>query len=234
MDNRKITIAITSYNRYEMTVESFAQVLQDSRVSEIVIVDDCSEDGSYEKLFKHFHNEPKVKVYQNTINLDCYRNKHRSVELASNEWVIVLDSDNIIGKDYLDAIYSHSGWRGDMVYQPSFAKPKFDFREFQAQLITKENVRYWLGKPMFDTCLNAMNYFVYRQAYLDVWDGSFDPHTADSIFQNYNWLKSGREIGIVSRLEYEHRVHAGSHYQNNNHKTGSFYDEVIEKLKQLR
>lgn len=49
-----LSLAITHYNRYEMVVESFAQVIDDVRLSEILIMDDCSTDGSYEKLRDHF------------------------------------------------------------------------------------------------------------------------------------------------------------------------------------
>jgi hypothetical protein len=83
--------------------------------------------------------------------------------------------------------------------------------------------------------LNAMNYFVHRDEYLRVWDGSIDPVTSDSLFQNYNWLKAGNEISVLPELEYEHRVHSGSHYQNNVRRTPrGFHESIIQKLKELR
>ena len=45
-----VTLAITTYNRIDMTVKSFAQVLDDPRITEIVIVDDHSTDQIFAVL----------------------------------------------------------------------------------------------------------------------------------------------------------------------------------------
>jgi len=73
-----------------------------------------------------------------------------------------------------------------------------------------------------------------QKNYLEVWDGSVDPVTSDSLFQNYNWIMSGRKFKIVSGLEYEHKVHDGSHYVNNVHRIGDFKDILIEKIRNLK
>ena len=230
---RPISIAIPSYNRYEMTVESFAKVLDVEEVTEVVIIDDCSTDGSYEKLVEHFKNEPKVKIYRNETNLDCYRNKREAIEKCTGDWVILLDSDNVIDFGYLYSLFQILDWRKDTAYMPSFAAPTFSYQQFEGLLVTKGNVAKWMDEPMFTTMLNCMNYFVNRNEYLRVWDGSVNPHTADSIFQNYNWLNGDNKIHIVSGLKYQHRIHGQSHYILNNHKTGDFYNEVEQKIRQL-
>jgi hypothetical protein len=84
-----------------------------------------------------------------------------------------------------------------------------------------------------------MNYFVNKKFYLKCWDGSVNPHTSDSIYMNYLWLKNGGKLNIVSGLYYQHRVdnHQGEqpgHYGTNNHLTGNFHQEVERKLRELR
>lgn len=78
-----------------------------------------------------------------------------------------------------------------------------------------------------------MNYFVHRDEYCRVWDGSIEPWTADTIFQNYNWLKAGNKIHVVKGMQYEHLVHPGSHYQNYVHNTGNLYKEIEQKMMRL-
>ncbi len=232
MDNRKITLAITSWERVSLTLESFAQVLDSPFIDEIVIVDDCSHPKVYEQLKNSLTNE-KIKLYRNEVNLDCYRCKHRAVELSSNEWLILLDSDNIITKEYIDRLYEIPEWDPNTFYQPSFAKPHFDFREFEGYVIKKWNIAQHFDRPMWETLFNAANYFVNRDRYLEVWDGSVDPHSSDSIYQNFNHIKSGGEIRVVPGLFYEHRVHDASHYKLNNHKSPEFYKQIVEAIKQL-
>ena len=125
-------------------------------------------------------------------------------------------------------------WEPDTAYMPSFAAPAFDYRSYEGIVLSKENIAHYIDRPMIGTCLNCMNYFVNREEYLKVWDGSIDPHTADSIFQNYNWLKAGNRIRIVKGLTYNHRIHEGSHYKNNHQKTGNLYEEIMQKLRELK
>jgi len=105
-----------------------------------------------------------------------------------------LDSDNGIGKDYIDKIYEIPEWDIDTIYTPSFAMPKFDFRAYEGLTITKESVADYIDKPMFEVMLNAANYFVHPFMYLEVFDDTINPVTSDSIFQCYNWLNEGKKI----------------------------------------
>lgn len=231
-----ITLALTSWNRDSMTFDAFRQVLNDDRISEIVIVDDLSDERIYNNLVFMCNGLDKVKIFRNEQNLDCYRNKRQAVKQATNHWVIIGDSDNIFTKAYVDALFI-TGWEPDTLLQPSFARPHFNFKAYMGQCISKRNVGQFMKDDTFKTMLNAMNYFVNRDEYLRVWDGSVDPVTSDSIFQNYNWLKAGNSIYVCPGLEYEHRVnnHEGqepSHYSINFRRTPSgFHNSIEEKLK---
>lgn len=230
---RQIAIALTHYNRPELLYEAIRSVHDDPRVKEIVISDDASEKGLYERLELCCANWSKVVIYRNPANLDCYRNKAAALSHVSLQWSILLDSDNIIGLDYLDALYPLT-WDEDTFYLPEFAQPAFDYREFTGCVITKQNVARFMDRPNFQCMLNTANYFVPTFNYLKVFDPNTNPHTADTIYQAYNWLKSGGKLAIVKGLRYFHRIHAGSHYKQNVHKTGDFAKTVERKLRDLR
>ena len=233
-DIRKISISIPTWNRYEMTIECFAQILHDERVEEVVISDDASTDGSYEKLCEYFKDEPKVKIFQNETNQDCYRNKKTAIELSTNDWCILADSDNIFGVDYLDKIFEYE-WNEDIIFTPDFAMPHFDFRNYSNVLLTKENISQYIDLPMVETCLNANNFFINKKSYLQIWDGSINPMTSDSIYFCYNWLKSGRGILITQNMQYQHRVHPQSHYQTKNYLTeAGLHENILQQLRNLK
>ncbi len=229
-----ISLCIPTYNRFEMVIECFEQVLHDYRVSEVVISDDASTDDSFEKLCDYFKHEPKVKLFRNEVNLDCFANKKRAVELASNDWLMLIDSDNIVGVDYLDVIFDYD-WCDNVIYTPSFAAPHFNFEAYSGLMVTRNHVAEWVDKPMFEVMLNAANFFVHRQSYLDVWTNEIDPVTSDSIWFAYNWLKDYKAIFVTPHLTYTHRVHSGSHYQNNCNRTpDGFHQSVLNKLRELK
>lgn len=231
---KKISIAIPTWERTDLLFKSFEKIYDDDRVDEIVIVDDCSSQKTIDLLIEKLQYLDKVKLYLNLKNSGCYQNKQNAICFCSNEYLILLDSDNIIDTTYIDAIYKEK-WLTDTILTPDFAKPHFDFRAFSGLTISKENVSEYIDLPMFETMLNAANYFVNKDNYLKVYDAEVEPMTSDSIFMCYNWLKNGFKIKVVKNMQYFHRVHEGSHYKNNVHKTKpDFHKNIIQKIKELK
>lgn len=235
-DPRRISLAIPSYNRSRMTIESFIDIYDDERIDEIVIVDDASDLEVYAELQNLIHgfDGKKIKLFRNKTNRDCYVNKATAISYTNNTRSILLDSDNRLDKQYLDRIFSYQ-WDDNTIYTPDFAYPNFDFRPYSNLLITKENVHEHVEKPMFETMLNAANYFVNKDEYIKVWDEETDPVTSDSIYLVSRWLAAGNKIQVVSGLQYFHRVHSGSHYQNERHRTpDGFHESILATLKSMR
>lgn len=226
-----ISLCLTNYNRTDLLFESFSQILTDPRVSEIVISDDHSTEENYQTVVWYCKEFDKVKVYRNEKNLDCYRNKREAVSRASNPWVILFDSDNIITKSYIDRV-CECKWDESQILQPERAEPHFDFTAYSGFVVSKTNVQSKIQEPTFQTMLNAMNYFVNRDKYLQVWDGSVDPVTSDSLYQNYRWLWAGNSIFVVPGLTYTHRVHDGSHYRLNHRRTPrDFHESILNRMR---
>lgn len=234
---RKISIAVTTYNRPN-TVRAFEKVLNDERIDDIVVVDDCSNLQSFRKLKENIislNQKQKIRLFRNNKNLDCYRNKRRAVSLADNESVIVLDSDNVIDKSYLDAI-DNWGFNELAVAQPSFAKPHFDFRALAGKVITRENVaEYLMQIPVTEVMLNAMNFLVNKHAFLAFSDEGVDPVTSDSLFWNANFLRNGGEIHVIEDMHYDHPISEDSHYKLNNRRTPrDLHEKIMNELRGMR
>ncbi len=232
---RTISVALPTYNRYQFTIDSFSQVINDERISEFVIVDDASTDDSYERLSEYFSGHSKVRILRNLFNRDCYENKMTAISYTSNSWVIILDSDNKIDKSYLDAIYAIPEWDEKTIYQPTFAEPCFNFQEWNGLTITKENVSKYAETNLM-TSLNAMNFFINRNEYLKVWDGSVNPGSSDSVYLSLCWLKNNGKIFMTPNLHYYHHIHQdkNNHYSQNAHKYVDFHTQVMNEIKQLR
>lgn len=202
---KPISLCITNYNRLAYLFKSFEQVINDERIGEIVIVDDCSDIELFSKIYEKCQYMAKVKLFRNKKNLSVYDNKREAVSKAENEYCIIFDSDNVIDKKYLDTIYSHD-WRPDLILAPEFARPNFNYKRYSGITFTKKNIAKYTYKVLFSTLMNTMNYFVHRDSYLDVWKPKKDIKGADSLWLNYLWLKEGNSIQVVKGLVYYHRV----------------------------
>ena len=234
MERDRISVAFTTFNRTDLLYEAVLPFILDERVGEIVIVDDCSDENTYGNIVWKYTGVEKIKIYRNGENLDCYRNKRQAVKRSEFDWVLLLDSDNIFSKEFVDALYSVN-WEPTVAYAPDFARPHFDFTALSGKRIDRTNVGVLLGVGSCSTMLNAMNYFVNREEFLRLWDGSEDPVTSDSIYHNYNWIKGGNSIYVVPGMQYNHRIHEGSHYRQNVSRTpDGFHNSIIRKLKEMK
>lgn len=229
----KISLCLTNLNRLALLLKSFEQVAYDDRISEIIISDDCSDISLYETLLKNVSNNPKIKLSRNPKTLGVYANKHKSVAMASNEWVIIFDSDNVIGKDYIDKIYQQR-WETKTIYAPDFAEPVFDYRKYAGVTYNKVNVRRYVNGKLFDALLNTMNYFIHRDSYLSVYQVKDNIIGADSIYFNYLWLMAGNNINVVRNLKYFHRVHDGSYYQSVARDSQPVCSQILKQISLMR
>lgn len=233
-DQRKISLCIPTYNRIDMTIRSFSKVIDDERIDEVIIVDDSSDLPIYKSLEQALADYPKVKLYRNVLNQDCYFNKHTSISFAKNDYCILLDSDNIISPKYLDKIFEYE-WDENTIFTPEYALPHFDFRAYTGLRFDRTNIAEYIDKPMFEVMCNAANYFVNKLQYLKAFDENTNPVTSDSIFMILNWLNQGGSVFVVPGLQYVHTVHNGSHYQNNVRRTPQgFHENILQQLREMK
>jgi glycosyltransferase involved in cell wall biosynthesis len=228
----KISIAITSYNRIALTLKSFANVVDDDRISEIIIVDDCSKRPIFEELKKGI-THPKVKLIQNKENLGMSRNKANAISLCSSEWVIILDSDNDIDSTYLDAFFASFDNNHRTFYCPSFAKPEFDYRKYEGMNFNAISIKSKLKEGSMQCLLNTSNYVVNRDWFASVYRHDESVKETDTHWVNYLNLKAGGSLYVVPGMHYNHLVHKDSGWMQNanyNMKKAQSINRLIEQI----
>lgn len=234
MTTRKISICIPQYGRPDMVMETLAYPLKDDRIDEVILCDDCSKIEDYHKLIDNTRGLKKIRIVKNVKNFHNQHNKRNCISFSKNEFAVILDNDNIIDKDFIDKLFNIENWDKNTIYHPAFASPHFSYRQFNNQVITKENVRGYCEHPIFVTLLNTNNYFVNRDEYLRTYQYDSSVRGADGIYFAYNWLKAGNKIKIVENLQYFHRVHDGSeflHERDGNMRLIMFWLENVKQLK---
>lgn len=231
---KQISLCITTFNRYEFTIECFAQVIYDERIKEIIISDDCSTDGSYERLKEFYSGNPKVKLFQNSQNVGVYQNKKNAIELSNSRWAILFDSDNIISLLYLDIFFSLHEWHWDVAYCPDMASPALNYTHFGGIKITKENAGNYIDQINGQSLFNTMNGVYNVSYYLSIFKNGETPIAADSILINWLYLMSGGAMYIVPGLSYFHRIHLGSHYVNFTHKSDEYHKQITDKIRLMK
>lgn len=240
-----VSLAITTYNRSGLNIESFINIINNDFIDEIVIVDDCSTPFLYDNFFRIIRqlNHAKIRVRRNNINLGPFRNKIKAVSLCKQPWVIILDSDNIIDNDYIETL-KKVDLNEDTLYCPEFLRdvksgePLWKYSEFAGIEIDRNNVGNYIEDVNFETSLNTCNNFFNRGRWLEALqlreDSMPEPHGADSTYISYLWLLSGGKIQIVPNLGYRHRVHSDSWYLSHIEEGIKFNSMIYQKIRELK
>ena len=243
----KLSLCITTYNRYHMTIESFMKIIDDPRINDIVIYDDAS-DKIYQKLFSNIEQvNPKIRFFKQSRNVGMYANKKAAIEKAKNEWCIIFDSDNIIDTDYLDAFFKYVGDIIDekklldvekTIFCPDFAQPKFDYRKYASGIennpvYSKYSIGPYIIQDDFNCLMNTCNYIVNRDFYLKTYQHNPDHKGSDTIWHNYNHLKADGKFAVVPGMQYFHRVHKDSGFLKDAEYNITKANEVRKLIQQL-
>ena len=85
-----------SYNCGEFVEETIRSVqAQTYKNWEIIFVDDCSTDDSYERVAELQEKEARIKLYQNKHNAGAAVSRNNALRKAKGRWIAFLDSDDI-------------------------------------------------------------------------------------------------------------------------------------------
>lgn len=99
------SVIIPTFERYNFCSNAIDSVLDQSYPGfEVIIVDDHSSDGSYEKLYENYSQFEKVKILRNYDNLERGASRNHGIKVAKGKYLSFLDSDDIWENDHLQTI----------------------------------------------------------------------------------------------------------------------------------
>lgn len=101
-DNIKISIIIPVYNTEKYISRCIKSIVeQELKNYEIIIIDDCSIDNSYQILEDWEGEFSQIKLFQNEKNMGAGFTKNKGLKLCTGKYICFVDSDDWIKKDCL-------------------------------------------------------------------------------------------------------------------------------------
>src|SRR6056300_1588785 len=88
-----VGVIVPFFNEEKFLKKSISRLLMEEIVDEIVLVDDCSTDKSYEIAKEIYNNNKKVKLLQTAFNTGKGAAVKKGLDLISTTHVIVHDAD---------------------------------------------------------------------------------------------------------------------------------------------
>ena len=100
LSRSSVSVIIPNYNYGHLLIEAVESVLTQTVPSdEILIIDDCSSDNSWEAM-QLFANQ--AKLVRNEKNLGVIQNFNKAVSLTSGNYIAFVGADNKIRCDYVE------------------------------------------------------------------------------------------------------------------------------------
>ncbi|MEJ8566889.1 glycosyltransferase family 2 protein [Elongatibacter sediminis] len=92
-----VSILVTVYNRESSVGETLSSVLRSDYCNfEVIVVDDCSSDGSQAIVSAFAEGDKRIRVHRNERNLGDYPNRNKAASLAKGRYLKYVDSDDLI------------------------------------------------------------------------------------------------------------------------------------------
>ncbi len=101
----RYTIMVPVYNKIECLKKYFLTIInQNFSDYEIIVVDDCSSDGSYEYLKEIEKSCDKLTVYRNERNLGIGKTRNILISKAKGKYLLFVDPDDYVEVSLLQEI----------------------------------------------------------------------------------------------------------------------------------
>ena len=104
----KVTVIIPVYNSEEYICRCLESVMNQTLIdTEIICIDDCSNDQSKRLLEQYAKLDARIRVFYNERNRGQAFSRNKGIEAARGEYIQFLDSDDYLSKeDVLEFLYS--------------------------------------------------------------------------------------------------------------------------------
>lgn len=91
----KFSVCIPTFNCYHLLTRALdSALLQDFKDIEILIIDDCSDDGSWESTKALKKKDSRIKIVRNPVNIGFAKNWNKCIELSQGKYILILAHDD--------------------------------------------------------------------------------------------------------------------------------------------
>ena len=101
--DKKVSVIIPCFNKGEYVKEAIESVInQTYKNIEIVCIDDCSTDNSYETLKELANKYENIILLRNEENKGVVYSRNTAIEKATGEYILPVDADDTIEPTYIE------------------------------------------------------------------------------------------------------------------------------------
>jgi GT2 family glycosyltransferase len=146
----KLSIIILTFNSFRFIKPCLDSIfVQEYLDFEVILVDNGSKDNSVSFIRKNY---PRIRLIENKQNLGTCKARNQAAEICQGEWVLTLDSDIILDKDFLTKImrFARESENSVGMLQPKILREDKKTIYSCGIFLSKSRRFYDIGKGKFD------------------------------------------------------------------------------------
>lgn len=107
-DSILISVLMPTYNVEKFVGEAVESILAQSWQNfELIIVDDCSTDRTYDILKTYLEKDSRIRLYRNEKNSKICKTLNTALENAKGSYIVQMDGDDISTQDRFAKLYQY-------------------------------------------------------------------------------------------------------------------------------
>ena len=107
-DEPLVSIALCTYNGEKYISQQLDSILNQTYSNlEIVILDDCSADGTFDIISSYGKKDHRIKCFKNEINLGFNKNFESAIRLTTSGYIAISDQDDIWLPYKIEVLMNH-------------------------------------------------------------------------------------------------------------------------------
>lgn len=196
----KVSFIIPVYNCEKYVAECIESVLAnrcDFYEQEIVLIDDGSKDSSGAICDRYAAGHPEIKVIHQ-VNQGVSVARNAGLDVATGEWVMFIDADDILRRDALLLLYENAEfYKYEVVKFGSFVFDQNGFLYKQKRKYSTERLEY-LELLYCRKAIMSVWAGIYSRAFLEQYSFRFIP----KIRIGEDWIVSYKIVYYAQRFKY--------------------------------
>lgn len=229
----RISVVTAAYNAEQYIAHMIQSVVEQPTVLELIIVNDGSKDKTQE-ICERYASEYKDIIVVNCENQGAGAARNKGIDVATGDYVIFLDSDDLIAKDvinkeFMTYVSECNDKKIDIIYT---GRTTVDMELLQNPIFTPpEPVKYHLPELEFWTCIFRRDFLVQN----NIRFYTYKEQDIESAFRYLSFANAKRIERNPQLSYYIHRINMNSNMHTCNYltvgyvKAKVYYDLLAKK-----
>ena len=148
---QSISVIIPVFNREDHLHETIiSAVTQNPPIDEIIIIDNCSTDQSYQIADNFSRHHPNISLHRNNVNIGMIANWNEGIKKSKGQYISILHSDDIMPPDWTkDVNACLNKLRAGLIDVGLIFGPYITFKENHNQKKVLSIIRNFKGNQFF-------------------------------------------------------------------------------------